>query len=368
MPAATERLTTRRLNRATLARQMLLERADTSVDTAVERLIGMQAQEAKPPFIGLWSRLSRFQRQYLHHALHERSLVRGTLMRGTLHLFSASDYAAYRLAVQPVLDQGLNVLGDRAAGLDREQVLPVARALLQEQPRTFNEMRTLLQESFPEVNERALGFTVRMMLPLVMVPTEHPWSFPANSTFTLAEAWIGTPLATDDAVPGLIRRYLAAFGPATAADAQTWSGLPRLKPVLEAMRPDLVTFADEQGRELFDLPGAPRPDAEIPAPVRFLPEFDNLLLSHADRTRVIADEHRGVVYQKGNLRLLATILVDGVVSGTWRTEVKRKAATLQITPFAPLPKTVRSALEEEGDALLRFIEEGAASYAVGFTA
>lgn len=362
-----EVLTARHLNRATLARQMLLERSDANPVVAIERLIGMQAQEPKPPFVGLWSRLNGFQRDDLHQALRDRTVVRGTLMRGTLHAFSAADYAAFRLTLQPVLDQGLKVLGERAAGLEPERVIPAARELLLEAPRTFGEMRALLQERFPEINERALGFVVRMMLPLVMVPTEHPWAFPANAAFTLAETWLEAPLDPDDATPALLRRYLAAFGPASAADAQTWSGLPRLQSVFEAMRPELVTFTDERGRELFDLPDAPRPDPECPAPVRFLPEFDNLLLSHADRTRVIADEHRQVVYQKGNLRLLATILVDGVVCGTWRVETKRKAATLQITPFAPLPRKVRLALEEEGEGLPRFLEPDATSHDITFT-
>jgi hypothetical protein len=362
-----ETLTARQLNRATLARQLLLERADLGVHAAVERLIGMQAQEARPPFIGLWSRLASFRRQDLHQALHEREVVRATLMRGTIHLFSAGDYAAFRVAIQPVLDQGMKMLGDRANGLEPDRVLPVARALLAERPRTFGETRSLLLEQFPEANERGLGFAVRMLLPLVMAPAEHPWAFPANAEFTLAEPWLGRELATNDATGALVLRYLEAFGPASTSDVQTWSGLPRLKPVLEELRPRLVTFIDERGRELFDLPDAPRPDADIPAPVRFLPEFDNLLLSHADRTRVIADEHRKIVYQSGNLRLLATFMVDGIVSGTWRVEKKRKHAALQISPFAPLPKPVAAALTEEGEALVRFVEEDASTHEVSVT-
>lgn len=361
-----EILTLRQLNRATLARQMLLERAETTPLVAVERLAGMQAQEPKPPFIGLWSRLRDFQRHDVHQALQAKALVRGTLMRGTLHLVSASDYAAYRQTLQPVLDRGLSALGDRAEGLDEARVLPTARELLTERPRTFGELRGLLRERFPEMHERALGFVVRMRLPLVMVPTDHPWAFPANADFALAESWLDAPLSPGENAEDLALRYLGAFGPATAADLQTWSGLPRMKPALDALRPRLVTVRDEQGRELFDLPDAPRPDGETPAPVRFLPEFDNLLLSHADRTRVIADEHRGLVYQKGNLRLLATILVDGVVSGTWRVERKRKAATLQITPFAPLSKESRAELEAEGETLLRFLEEDAAIYEIAY--
>lgn len=363
----TETLTQWQLNRATLARQMLLARTETTPLTAVERLAGMQAQEPKPPFIGLWSRLRDFRRHDLHEELQAKALVRGTLMRGTIHLVSAGDYAAFRRTLQPVLDRGLSALGDRAEGLDEARVLPVARELLAERPRTFSELRGLLQERFPEMHERALGHVVRMRLPLVMMPIDHPWAFPANADFALAESWLAEPLANGDNAEALALRYLAAFGPATVADLQTWSGLPRLKPVLDALRPRLVAFRDERGRELFDLPDAPRPDAETPAPVRFLPEFDNLLLSHADRTRVIADEHRTIVYQKGNLRLLATFLVDGVVSGIWRVERKRKVATLRLTPFAPLAKDARADLEAEGEALLRFLEEDAASYEITYT-
>ena len=357
-------LSPRQLNRATLARQMLLQRADIAPVAAVERLVGMQAQEPRPPSIGLWSRLNGFRRDDLHQAVHAREIVRGTLMRGTLHLFSAADYAAFRMTLQPVLDQGIAILGDRALEFDHTATLARAREILEAKPRTFNELRTLLVETFPAADERALGFTVRMLLPLVMIPTDNRWAFPANSEFALAEQWLAEPLTPGNATEALVSRYLAAFGPATAMDVQTWSGLKGMKPVLAAMKPHLSLFTDERGRELFDLPGAPRPDADVPAPPRFLPEFDNLLLSHADRTRVIADEHRGVVYQKGNLRLLATILVDGVVSGIWRVERKGKAATLRITPFARLPPRVMNELREEGEALLRFIEEDAATFAI----
>ena len=142
------------------------------------------------------------------------------------------------------------------------------------------------------------------------------WGFPPVADFTLADAWLGEPLATDDAPEPLVLGYLAAFGPATAADAQTWSGLTGIKPVLERLRPQVRVFRDERGRELFDLPAAPRPDDDVPAPPRFLPEFDNLVLSHADRTRVLADEHRGFVVTK-NLRVRATFLWDGFACGTW---------------------------------------------------
>jgi winged helix DNA-binding protein len=357
-----ELLTRRRLNRATLARQMLLQREGGSALEAVERLCGMQAQEPRPPFPGLWTRLQAFRGVDLHRALHDRTIVRGTLMRGTLHLMSAADYVAHRTTLQPMLTRSLALLGPRAEGLAAEQVLPVARALLGERPRTFGELRAALVEAFPGINDRALGFTVRMSLPLVMIPTEDRWGFPANARFGLAESWLGTPISDKADPEGLILRYLAAFGPATAADVQQWSGLQGIKPVLESLRPRLSLFRDERGRTLFDLPDAARPAEETPAPPRFLPEFDNLLLSHADRTRVLADEHRHFILGAKNGRIPATFLVDGWVAGIWRVERKKHVATLAMTPFAPLPKDAAVALAEVGEALLRFLEEDAVSF------
>ena len=363
----TETLTRRQLNRATLARQLLLERHPISAVEAVERLCGLQAQEAKPPYIGLWTRLEAFRGDELAEALRAREVVRATLMRATLHLMSARDYAALRASLAPALTQAMGVLGARADGLEVEKVLPAARDLLEEQPRTFNELRALLAEAFPRVNDRALGYSVRLQLPLVMVPTESRWGFPSIADFALADVWLGEPLATDDSPEPLVLRYLASFGPATAADAQTWSGLKGIKPVLERLRPQLRVFRDERGRELFDLPAAPRPDDDVPAPPRFLPEFDNLVLSHADRTRVLADEHRGAVVTK-NLRVRATFLWDGFVAGTWAAEREKAMATLVLTPFEALPKTAVKALAVEGEALLRFLEEDATSFDVRLAA
>ena len=364
MSASHDVLNRRRLNRATLARQMLLQRERCSVVEAVERLCGMQAQEPRPPFPGLSTRLHGFRREDLHRALHDRTIVRGTLMRGTLHLMSAADYVAHRMTLQPMLTRSLALLGHRAEGLDAEEVLPVARALLGERPRTFGELRAALVEAFPGINDRALGFTVRMCLPLVMIPTEDRWAFPADSRFGLAESWLGTPVSVEANLEALVLRYLAAFGPATAADVQQWSGLQAIKPVLESLRPRLALFRDERGRTLFDLPDAPRPAEDTPAPPRFLPEFDNLVLSHADRTRVLADEHRRFILGAKNGRIPATFLVDGWVAGIWRVERKKQAATLAITPFAALPKSAAAALAEEGDALLRFLEDEADTFDV----
>jgi hypothetical protein len=221
----------------------------------------------------------------------------------------------------------------------------------------------LLAREFPDVDERALGYATRLRLPLVMVPTADRWGFPRDSRFTLAEDWIGKPLARRPATAKLLSRYLAAFGPASAADFQTWSGLKGAREVIEGMGDKLVAFEDERGRALYDLPDAPRPGADVAAPVRFLPDFDNLVLGHDDRSRVIADEHRARVATK-NLRIKATFLVDGVVAGTWRVERNGRRASLVLEPFGRLRKADAAELEAEGEALLRFLEDGAQSFAV----
>ncbi|WP_199487849.1 winged helix DNA-binding domain-containing protein [Actinomadura spongiicola] len=358
-------LSVRALNRATLARQLLLAREPITVTEAVGRLCGMQAQEPKPPYLGLWTRLDGFQASDLHSALHDRSLVRATMMRATLHLVTGDDYTAFRTTMQPMLDTALRVLGDRAENLDVPKVVQVARALFERGPRTFNEARALLQEEFPDVNDRALGYAVRLCVPLVMVPTEDRWGFPRNSQFTLADAWLGADPSPGPAIDELLLRYLAAYGPASAADAQTWSGLSATAEAWERLRPRLRVFTDDKGRELFDLPDAPRPDEDVPAPARFLPEFDSLVLAHADRRRVIADAHRPSLTTK-NLRVRAVFLWDGFAHGVWETEYKRRVATLRLRPFEPLPRAAIDELTTEGESLLRFLEPEAREAVVSF--
>lgn len=353
-------LTTRQLNRALLARQMLLSRETTPVVASVERLVGLQAQLARPPFVGLWTRLEGFQRGDLTGPLQERRIVRATAMRGTIHLMSAADYVGLRGAIQPALTRGMKaILRERAETLDVAALEAEARAFFGGSPATFDALRNHFKAKDPEADERAMAYVIRNVLPLVQAPTDAPWGFPAAADFALAETWLGTPVPTEPApAHELVRRYLAAFGPATPSDMQTWSGLQGLRAVFEDLRPDLVTFRDARKRELFDLPEAPRPGEDAPALVRFVPEFDNLVLAHDDRTRVIADEHRPRVTLK-NLQVLATFLVDGFVAGTWKVERKKKIAALLLEPFGKLDKKTAKALEAEGDALLRFVEEDA---------
>jgi hypothetical protein len=356
------KLTLRAQNRATLARQMLLAREKTTAALAVERLVGLQAQWPRPPFIGLWSRIEGFAREDLLGALRRRELVRATMMRGTLHVVSARDYLQLRAAIQPVLSRGMKaMLRERAGAFEVGSLVASARAYLEEEPRTFTELRDYLMTLHPDGDERAMGYAVRMHLPLVQVPTEDAtWGFPTDSDFAVAESWLGEPLGDIESPEALVMRYLAAFGPATVADVQAWSGLQGLREVVAALRPKLCVLHDERGREIFDLPDAPRPAEDTEAPVRFLPEFDNLIVSRAD-ARFVAAEHRALIFLSA-LRVLPTFLVDGFAAGTWKTERKKAAAALILEPFAALPKKTRAALEEEGDALVRFLEGDARTF------
>jgi len=360
-------LTLRDLNRATLARQMLLAREKTTALSAIERLAGMQAQLPRPPFVGLWTRVADFRREDLAQLLRGRKVVRATLMRATLHLMSAKDYASLRPAIQPALTRvWRQILRQRAHALDPDALAAAAREFLAEGPRTFQEIRAHLAATFPKGDERAMGYIVRTHLPLVQVPTEAEWAFPNIADFTPADAWLGKRRGAGDENPqALILRYLSAFGPATPGDAQTWSGLAGLRDAFESLRPKLRTFRDERGRELFDLPNAPRPGGDAPAPVRFLPDYDNLLLAHADRTRVVANAHRAPVFLAAG-RIMATFLVNGFVAGTWKIARTKRAATLKIAPFAPLPKSARAELVEEAETLVRFVEADAEKLEIAF--
>ncbi len=360
-------LTLRELNRATLSRQLLLERAAISVPAAIERLVGLQAQLAVAPYVGLWTRLAGFQRDDLARPIEDHTVVKATTMRATLHLLTEEDYLRFRATLQPMLTYAGRSIAKRRGGntIDVPALLALAREYIAEQPRTFEEISAMLAERLPDHDIGALRYTVRTHLPLVQTPTEARWSYPGNPQFALAEAWLGRPISPETDLKALVFRYLAAFGPATVQDMQTWSGFPKLKDVVAAFKADLCIYRDERGRELLDLPDAPLPDPDTPAPVRFLPEYDNLLLSHQSRTRVIPDKYHAHVFLAG-LRVAATILVDGFVAGAWKTEKAKGTAMLVITPFEPLAPSVRDALAEEGERLVRFVEADAKAFVVRF--
>lgn len=360
-------LSLRALNRATLERQMLLRRWQTPMPDAIEHLVGLQAQTPHSWYHGLWTRLEDFQPERLAELLINRQVARIALMRSTIHLVTARDCLWLRPLTQPAIERSTKgSFGRHWIGLDIEAVVAAGRALLEEKPRTFSELGNLLAERWPDRPPAALAQAIRAWAPLVQIPPRGVWAKSGPAAHTTAEVWLGLPLATDPSPEELILRYLGAFGPATVKDIQTWSGLTRLSEIADRMRPRLATFRDEQGRELFDLPEAPRPDPGIPAPPRFLYDYDNLLLSHADRSRFITGEyHKQGFTMDGPMPCIA--LVDGFTNATWKITRSRDTATLTIKPFKRLSKKDTAALTEEGSRLLAFAAADAGVHDIQFT-
>ena len=362
-------LSQRALNRALLGRQLLLDRVDLPAEAArrraaviatIEHLVGLQAQAPFPPYYGLWSRLGGFRPDDLATLITDRSVVRIAVMRGTIHVVSARDCLPLRGLVQPVLDRGLRgSFGKQLAGVDAAAVAAAGRELVEAEPMTFGALGERLAEAWPDHPPAALAQAVRAHVPLVQVPPRAVWGRSGQSLHTSAEHWLGAAAAADPASPtlaGLVMRYLAAFGPATARDVTAWSGLTGLRAVMDELRPSLVTFRDEQGAELFDLPSAPRPDADVPAPVRLAAEFDNLLLSHADRSRVVHPDHLRRFYTINGI-FPGSVLIDGFVAGMWRLARAKHAATLTIELFGSA--RARGRVRREAERMLAFCAPGA---------
>jgi hypothetical protein len=355
------------LNRATLARQMLLARVKVSPLQAIERLLAIQAQWPKPPFIALFSRLVDFERAELSRLAKKNAIVRGTAFRGTIFVMTAKDFVTFRSAIQPTLERAVtSIAGKRLGRTDLGHVVDAGRAFFAAKPGTFEELRSALTEKAKSKEDiRAMAYLVRMRLPLLQVATDVAWGWHASCDFALAESLVGEPFAKMPQLEALVLRYLAALGPATVADAQSFTGVRSLKETFEALRPKLVTFRDDKKKELFDLPKAPRPEADVDAPVRFLPDFDNVVLGHADRRRFVPDAYKPFVFLPG-LAVARTFLVDGGVAGSWRVDSTKKSATLVVEPFARLAKKANDAVAEEGSKLLRFIEPEALSHTLRF--
>ena len=255
--------------------------------------------------------------------------------------------------------------GKQLAGLDLAEVVAAGTDLLRERPRTNADLGPLLAERWPGWDPSALAQVVQFLGPTVQIPPRGVWGKAGQATWAIAEEWLGQTLDWEPSLDDLVRRYLAAFGPASVADAQKWSGLTGLKPAFTRLRPDLVAFTDERGKDLFDLPDAPRPDPGTPAPVRFLGEFDNVLLSFAERSRIIRAEDWPRIYTANGI-IRATILVDGMVRGKWAIERTGKDATLTIELFGSVDRGTREALEAEGLDLLGFAAADAPGRSVRF--
>ena len=335
---------------------MLLRRSNFTVFDAVERLVCMQAQVPQAPYVGLWSRLEGFRAEDLSGRISDRRAVRGSMMRATIHLATDRDFLALRPVVQPVLERDVYANAtygkERLEGLDVDAVLDAGRKLMEERPRTGAELRDRLGPLWPDRDPSALAYAVRALLPLVHAPPRGLWGGSGPIHLTTAEAWLGRGVDPGPDPEGAMMRYLGAFGPATVADAGAWSGLTGLREVFERLRPRLRTFRDGRGRELFDVPDAPLPDPETPAPPRFLAEFDNAVLSHADRSRVISDADRKLLFGDPMMRC---VLLDGFAGATWKVERARGRATLVIRPFERLLEGDRDALAKEGIAMLDFL-------------
>jgi winged helix DNA-binding protein len=361
-------LTIRELNRATLARQLLLERVRLDVPAAVHRLGALQAQRPRAPYVALAARLEEFEREDLNSALHDRAVVRATLMRETLHLVAAADYphdaiamATYFRTLRP------NHLPE---GVDMKRVIELAGHAVEAlaEPLEATALRLILAELEKEMADDRVWRRVRTNAPILHVPGGEPHAFGQRNRFVAAAAWLGRVEADEaDGVTRLVHRYLAAFGPSSRADVAAFTGLAAatLAPALEALEPDLEPLSDESGRELYDLRGASRPPADTPAPLRLLGEWDSILLAHADRTRMFDDETRRRVIRK-NGDVMPTILLDGVVAGRWWWRRNRDVATLAATPFVKLTKAQRSELEREAEVALAVLEPAASRFEVEY--
>jgi len=352
-------LCVRALNRAALARQFLLQRADVDAVEAVRHLGGVQAQEPQEPFVGLWSRLAGFDPHALSALLLGRRLVRTVLMRRTVHLVTAEDALAWRSRHEAMLRQRLvGVYRAELGGLDLDEIAVAAADVMADgEPRTMSELGRVLAERWPAAGFRPLGeAAVASLVPMVQLPPRGLWRQGGGARNVPMAAWLGrpadplAPAGTDPVGEALVRRYLAAYGPAASADLRAWCGLAGLPAAVAAVRPELVSFRDERGRELLDLPDAPRPDPDTPAPVRFLPAFDNAILGYDDRTRIVDDAHRGL-----SVAGERAVLLDGRVAALWTVT----DGTVVVTPLRRFTRADRTEVGEEARAVARFLSEGA---------
>ncbi|MEU8594079.1 winged helix DNA-binding domain-containing protein [Streptomyces globisporus] len=343
-------LTTRALNRATLDRQLLLRRSPMSSKGAVTHLVGLQAQNTKPPYFQLYARLADFDPEELSALMESREAVRTVSLRSTLHTHTADDALTLVPLVRAPRDRELKGFRRGLEGVDLDRLAAVTEEFVEERPRPPGELREELLTHWPDADPLALSVAARCLLPLVQVTPRGLWGRSGQVALTTVEHWLGRSAAPAPKLDDTVLRYLGAFGPASVMDFQSWAGLTRTKEVFERLRPRLLTFRDERGVELFDLPDAPRPDPETPAPPRFLPEFDNVLLGHADRTRVIPEVNKGR-NGKGN-QTYGSVLVDGFLDALWRVDREGGTAILTVQALGKPTRAQHTEITEEAAGML----------------
>jgi hypothetical protein len=350
MPATV--LSGRALNRTLLGRQLLLERVDRPAEAVIEHLVGMQAQEPLDPYVGLWTRISGFDPAELSSLIEERRAVRGSTLRTTLHLMTARDFLALRPVLQDVLERAWrsSPFAKDLVGLDLDELVGAGRAWVESEPLTTAQLAKLLADRWPDRDPNSLAYASRFLLPIVQVPPRGLWGKKAAPKATTAEVWLGRPLESSTAPDDAVLRYLAAFGPATVSDIRIWSWLTGLREVVERLRPRLRTFRDESGRELFDVEDGLLVDPDVPAPIRFLPQYDNIFLSHDDRSRILVDRMTvpDLIWKGG-------VLIDGFVAAAWRIRREKGRATMTVELVNPVTGPRRVELEEEGARLFAFL-------------
>jgi hypothetical protein len=349
-------LSTRALNRTLLARQLLLERATMRAEAALEHLVGLQAQNPPSPYHALHARLADFDPLELSGLMERREAVRMVLMRGTIHLVTAGDAARLRPVVQPVLDRelfGNRTWGAGVEGVDLAPVLAYGKELVEERPRSLADLRNLFATRWADLDAGTLAYAIRNLLPTIQVTPRGLWGRTGAVALTTLDHWTGRPMGGSATIDAVMVRYLRAFGPAAVADAAAWSRLTGLGEVFERLRPGLRTFRDERGRELFDDPEAPVLAGAEPAPIRLLPDYDNALLAHADRSRIVpALEWPSL----GDNVTTPTFLVDGFVAGIWKPVGRGRATAIDLQAMSSLSAQHRHGVEAEASSLLAMLE------------
>jgi Winged helix DNA-binding domain len=357
-PSTAPLLTRRALNRTLLGRQLLLERVDRPAEAVIEHLVGMQAQEPIDPYVALWTRIDGFDPFELSTLIEERQAVRGSTLRTTLHLMTGRDFLALRPVLQDVLERAWrsSPFAKDLVGVDLAELLAAGRELVEAEPLTTAQLATALAQRWPDRVPNSLAYASRFLLPIVQVPPRGLWGKKAVPKATTAQVWLGQELGTETAADDAVLRYLAAFGPATVADIRIWSWLTGLREVVERLRPRLRTFRDEAGRELFDVEDGLLVDEDMPAPIRFLPQYDNIFLSHDDRSRILIERMTvpDLVWRGG-------VLIDGFVSGAWRIRRDKRQATMTIELVTAVTGASRIELEEEAARLFAFLHADADS-------